>query len=110
MNAPGEFQRFVEHCLEGLQDEICSPYLDDVIVFSKTFDQHVENIQTVLHRLRQHGIKLKPSKCEIFKHQVKYLGHMVNSEGYRLDNSNIKAVTVLAENPPKTIGELRKVF
>ena len=110
MNAPAEFQRFVEHCLKGLRDEICSPYLDDVIVFSKTFDQHVENIQTVLHRLRQHGIKLKPSKCEIFKRQVKYLGHIVSSEGYRPDNSNIKAVTVLAENPPKTIGELRKVL
>ena len=55
-------------------------------------------------------MKLKPSKCEIFKRQVKYLGHIVSSEGYHPDNSNIKAVTVLAENPPKAIGELRKVL
>ena len=63
-----------------------------------------------MRRLRQHGIKLKPSKCEIFKRQVKYLGHIVSSEGYHPDNSNIKAVTVLAENPPKAIGELRKIL
>ena len=55
-NAPGEFQRFMEHCLDGLRDDICIPYIDDIIVFSQTFEDHVDHIRKVLRRLREHGV------------------------------------------------------
>ena len=78
-NAPGEFQRFMEHCLDGLRDDICIPYIDDIIVFSQTFEDHVDHIRKVLRRLREHGVKLKPKKCRLFKREVNYLGQCVSS-------------------------------
>ena len=108
-NSPASFQRFMEGCLEGIRDEICIPYLDDVIVYSKTFEEHVENLRTVLRRLRKHGVKLKPSKCSLFQREICFLGRIVNQDGYSIDPQSTKAVTSLRESPPKTVGEVRKL-
>ncbi len=109
-NAPGEFQRFMEHCLEGLKEDICIPYLDDIIIFSETFDEHVEHVRLVIQRLRANGIKLKPEKCNFFQREVNYLGQIVSAEGYRLDPGKTEAVRALKDSEPKTIGELRKLL
>ena len=71
-NAPGEFQRVMENCLDGLRDDICIPYIDDIL-FSQTFEDHVDHIRKVLKRLPEHGVKLKPKKCRLFKRAVKRL-------------------------------------
>ncbi|CAB4003088.1 Hypothetical predicted protein [Paramuricea clavata] len=105
MNAPGEFQRFMEGCLHDLRDEICIPYLDDVIVFSKSFEEHVDHVRQVLQRLRANGIKLKPEKCKLFQREVNYLGQIVSSEGYRPDPSKVNAVTALKDSVPTNVGE-----
>ena len=109
-NAPGEFQRFMEHCLDGLRDEICIPYIDDIIVYSKTFEEHVDHIQQVLQRLRAHGIKLKPTKCKLFKREVNYLGQIVSASGYRLDPANVETDLSLKKSNPSTVGEVRKLL
>lgn len=109
-NAPGEFQRFMERCLDGLRDDICIPYIDDIIVFSQTFAQHVEHIRKVLQRLRQHGIKLKPKKCRLFRKEVSCLGRIISAEGHRPNPANVEAVAALRSKRPRTVGEVRKLL
>ena len=108
--APGAFQRFMENCLGDLRDTVCVPYLDDIIIFSTTFEEHIENTRKVLRRLREHGVKLKPRKCKLFKREVTFLGRVVSEEGYKLDPSSIKPVLALKDSPPKTINEVRKLM
>ena len=92
------------------QSGIIMRVTEDVIVFSKTFDEHVQNLRTVLRRLRLHGIKLKAKKCKLFQREVNYLGRVVSADGYRVDPSNTKAVLALKETRPKTVGDVRKLL
>ena len=80
------------------------------LVFSRSFENHVEDVRTVLQRLRQHGIKLKPSKFEVFKHKIRYLGRIVSAEGSQMDPADTLAVRALKEKRPRTVGELRSVM
>ena len=100
----------MEHCLGELRDEMAIPNLDDIIVFTRSFKEHVGHVRQVLRRLRQEGIKLKPSKCKLFRREVCFLGRIVSKDGYRVDPSGITAVTSLAEKQPKTVGEVRQLM
>ena len=100
----------MEGCLEGLRNEICTPYLDNVIVYSKSFTEHIEHLRKMLHHLRENGVKLKPRKCKLFRKEVSFLGRVVSADGYKLDPSSIAPVLNLAKNPPKTVGEVRQII
>ena len=64
----------------------------------------------MLRRLHEHGVKLKPKKCRLFKREVNYLGQIVSAAGYRLDHSNVEAVRTLKDSKPSTVGEVRKLL
>ena len=73
-NVPGTFERLIEIVLAGLHLETCLVYLDDIIVCGKTFEDMVKNIDEVLDRLREAGLKLKARKCQLFVKRVDFLG------------------------------------
>ena len=73
-NAPAVYQRFMGHVLEDVNHKICEAYLDDVLVYSRTFPEHVENIRKIFQRFKQYGVQVKPKKCSLFQKEVRYLG------------------------------------
>ena len=91
-NSGATFQRTMELALNGLQWYICIIYIDDVIVFAKTFDEHIERLKLIFERLRQANLRLKPKKCELMKRQVTFLGHKVCANGISPDPSNVAKI------------------
>ena len=104
---PGAFQTFMEETLWDLRDKTCIPYLDDVLVYSPDLKSHLEAVRTVLRRLREKGIKLKPRKCVLFRKEVRFLGQLVSGKGTRMDPADLEAVVALKTRKPKTVGEVR---
>ena len=104
------FQRSIENCLEDLRDRICSPYIDDTLCYSKTFDEHLQHVRTVIQRLKSKGIKLNPAKCTLFMKSVTYLGRTITEHGYTPDKSNLEAVLMLKNLKPSTITDVRKLL
>ena len=74
-NVPTTFQRLMETCLGGINLHWCIIYLDDIVIFSKDLVSHLERLEAVFQRLEEAGLRCKPSKCELFKWQIAYLGH-----------------------------------
>ncbi|MCG8620490.1 MAG: RNA-directed DNA polymerase, partial [Proteobacteria bacterium] len=91
-NAPATFQRLMEDCLGDLNLNWCIVYLDDVIVYSQTPEEHLERLEAVFKKLSSHGLKLKPSKCTFFKEEITYLGHLITADGVATDPSKIEVV------------------
>ena len=91
--APQTYQRLMELALSGLQWTACLIYLDDVIVYGKTFKEHLQRLSLVLQRFCQVGLKLKSSKCHFFKTQVTFFEHLLTPEGVLPDPGNVEKVT-----------------
>ena len=96
-NALPTFQRLMQNCLGELNLTYCLIYLDDVIVFSEMPKEHLQRMCVVFDRLREHSLKLKPSKCEVFKSEIKYLAHHVSQKGVLPSKKNLESI---AQCPP----------
>ena len=102
-NAPAVFQRLMKLVMQVLTWEACLVFLDDIVVMSKSFEQHLERLRAVFDRLRSANLKLKPSKCKLFQLKVKFLGSIVLANGIEPDK--LKAISEWLV--PKNLTELR---
>ena len=96
-NAPPTFQRLMQNCLGELNLTYCLIYLDNVIVFSEMPEEHLQRMRVVFDCLQEHGLKLKPSKCEVFKSEINYLAHHVSQKGVLPSKKNLESI---AQCPP----------
>jgi hypothetical protein len=96
----------MESVMGSLNLESCLLYLDDIVIFSATFEEHLFKLDCVLQRLGERGLKLKPSKCSFLRKELKYLGFLVSQEGVRADPDKIASV---AKWPvPQNYTQLRR--
>ena len=91
-NSAPTFQRAMECMLTGLQYESVIVYLDDLIVFGSSIDEHNSRLEGVLKRLEKANLKLAPKKCHFLKSKVRYLGHVVSRDGIKPDPEKVRAI------------------
>ena len=102
--APATFQRFINDALREYLDRFCSAYLDDILIYSKTKEEHLEHVRQVLERLRRAGLYAKLSKCEFFVEETKFLGLIVGRDGFKMDPDKVK--TILDWNTPSNATDV----
>ena len=104
-NAPALFQRLMNTVFGDVQYKFLLIYLDDLVIYSSTFEEHLHHLEEVFKRLRAAGLTLKPSKCVFARSQVHFLGHVISQEGIR---PNPEKVSAIEKYPvPKTVKDVR---
>ena len=104
-NAPATFQRALDIALAGYKWQTCLVYLDDVIVFSESEEDHIRHLREVLIVLKDTGMSLNLKKCSFFTKHIKYLGHIVRPGTIEVDQASTRCLEGL--RPPRTVTELR---
>ena len=105
-NTLATFQRFMQNCLGELNLTYALIYLDDVIVFSRTEEEHLIWLRAVFEHFREHGLELKPSKCDFLWKEITFLGHKVLEEGMKPGDEGLRSIAEMA--PPRNYTEIRR--
>ncbi|XP_029053801.1 uncharacterized protein K02A2.6-like [Osmia bicornis bicornis] len=105
-SAPSTFQRLLDEVVGPSLAPWCFAYLDDIIVLGRTFEEHLANLREVFRRLRAANLRLNPEKCCFGRTELKYLGHVVTSQGVRTDPDKVQAIKGIP--PPRNTKELRR--
>ena len=104
-NMPAMFQRLMQNCLGKLNLIYCLIYLDNIIIFLWTVEEHLHRLCMVFDWFRQYSLKLKPSKCSLFREEINYLVHQVSKEGVWPSDLNLRVIAKCA--PLQTYTEIQ---
>ncbi|GBC05841.1 hypothetical protein RclHR1_06470004 [Rhizophagus clarus] len=104
-NAPGTFQRCMDNILKDMLWKNTMVYLDDVNIYSKTFEEHLQHLEEVLKRVEKAGLKINPEKCHFCTQSLQFLGHIVTNKGILPDPSKVDAIKNYPV--PKNLTQLR---
>jgi hypothetical protein len=102
MNSGSIFQNRVDRVLGDLKWQCCMPHIDDIIIYSKTIEEHLEHIKEVFRRLKEVGFHLKLRKCKFFMEQMEFLGHAINKDGIRPNKDKIRAIIDMLASKTKS--------
>ena len=105
-NTPATLQHLMQNCLGELNLMYALIYLDDMIIYSKTEDEHLVRLRAVLERFMENGLKLKLSKCNFFRMEINYLGHKVSVARMEPGTEGLKGIAEIA--PPATYTQVHK--
>ncbi|GJP82049.1 hypothetical protein CLOP_g12174, partial [Closterium sp. NIES-67] len=104
-NAPSTFQLTMNRVFRDLLDKCVIIYLDNILIYSKTREQHLKDLEAVFQRLQQHRLITKGSKCEFLKQELEFLGHVISTEGIRIDLKKLRAIQEW--KPPTNLQQLQ---
>ena len=109
-NAPAVFQILMQSVLMGLNPpdgkQFVLVYIDDVLVYSWTLEEHLKHLQLIMQKIETVGLKLKPSKCNFVREEVEYLGHILTPEGLKTNPRLVEAVSKYPQ--PRNVKEVRQ--
>ncbi|KAK3572801.1 hypothetical protein QTP86_007406 [Hemibagrus guttatus] len=105
-NAPAVFQALINGVFQDVLNKYVIAYIDDILVYSASFEEHVHHVWEVLSRLLKNCLFVKPEKCEYHRHTVTFLGYVISPRGVKMDQSKVQAVTGWPE--PTTVKDLQR--
>src|ERR1043166_3926409 len=104
-NAPATFQMIMNKVMRPHMRKFAYPYLDDIIIFSTNWKDHIQHVRMVLERIRAARLKIKPEKCDWFKRKISFLGHTISAEGITANDHNVTKIR--KAKPSQNITQLR---
>jgi hypothetical protein len=109
-NAPADFQGYINDTIREALDRFASAYLDNILIYSNSIEEHEEHVKWIMERLLKAGLYLKPEKCEFHKETVKYLGLIISTNGVSMDPDKVDTVRNWSREKKTANGRLNNLF